>query len=309
MAVESPKPWFVSTEASLGSAQPAPPNEDEAAPLRVPTGVPDFDYLTGGLPSGSIVLLLGEAGAGHQEFALTSAVHLMLHYDDPRLHQFFLGGAQGPFVYPRGVVYVSVSRSKEQVLREVQASFEKSYHQVLVKHLTFHDLSQSYFSDSVVPAGWAQVGGSLLSALPGASPARAPPLQAVADAMESDGASNLVIVDSLTDLVVRRSVDLEELLTLVKGLRRRAKSWNGIVYLLLSKGVAPAATEQALMDSADGVLTFTWSTSPTHSTRQRTMLIERFMPVLARVPHEHQGRFVIRVSAVNGLVTTQYERI
>jgi hypothetical protein len=118
-----------------------------------------------------------------------------------------------------------------------------------------------------------------------------------------------VIVDSLTDLVVRRSVDLEELLTLVKGLRRRAKSWNGIVYLLLSKGVAPAATEQALMDSADGVLTFTWSTSPTHSTRQRTMLIERFMPVLARVPHEHQGRFVIRVSAVNGLVTTQYERI
>jgi hypothetical protein len=118
-----------------------------------------------------------------------------------------------------------------------------------------------------------------------------------------------VIVDSLTDLVVRRGIDSEELLTLVKGLRRRAKSWNGVVYLLLSKGVAPSAVEQALIDSVDGVLSFNWTTSPLHSHRQRTMLIEKFMPVLARVPHEHQGRFVIRVSKVNGLVTTQYERV
>jgi len=39
------------------------------------------------------------------------------------------------------------------------------------------------------------------------------------------------------------------------------------------------------------------------------MLVERFMPVLARIPHEQQSRFVIRVSAINGLVTTQYERV
>lgn len=309
MAVESPKPWFASPRSSLGEVNPAEAEDAVELPTRVPTGVPDFDYLTGGLPSGSVVLLMGEAGAGHQEFALTSAVHLMLHFDDPRLHQFFLGGAQGPFVYPRGVLYVSVTRSKEQVLAEVQASFEKSYHRVLLNHLTFRDLSPAYFSDSVVPTGWAQVGGSLLSTLPVQGRGPGTPLQAVAEAVESDGSSNLVIVDSLTDLVVRRSVDLEELLTLVKGLRRRAKAWGGIVYLLLSKGVAPAATEQALMDSTDGVLTFTWSTSATHSHRQRTMLIERFMPVLSRVPHEQQGRFVIRVSALNGLVTTQYERI
>jgi hypothetical protein len=118
-----------------------------------------------------------------------------------------------------------------------------------------------------------------------------------------------VIVDSLTDLLVRKNLDTEAILTLVKGLRRRAKEWGGVIYLLLSRGVAPAATEQALADSVDGVLSFTWTTHPLRSSRQRTMLIEKFMPVLSHVPHEHQGRFVIRVSSLTGLVTTQYERI
>ena len=280
-----------------------------AGRARVPTGVPDFDHLTGGIPAGSVVLLTGEAGSGHQEFALTSAVHLMLHYDDPELHQFFLGSAKGPFRYPRGVVYVSVSRSRDQLMREVEGSFEPTYHQVLLRHLKFHDLSPAYFADSVVPSTWAAVTTSLLSGTAAPAGGSGGPLRGIADALEADAEGNLVIVDSLTDLVVRRGTDLDELTTLVKGLRRRAKDWNGVVYLLLSKGVAPPSLEQALIDSVDGVLSFSWSTSALYSHRQRQMLIEKFMPVLAHVPHEHQGRFVIRVSAVNGLVTTQYERI
>ena len=276
----------------------------------MPTGVPDFDHLTGGLPVGSVVLLVGEAGAGHQEFAVTSSVHTMFHYDDPELHQFYLGTTRGPFVYPKGVTYVSFSRREEQVLDEVSGAFEPSYRDVLLKHLTFHDLSPAYFADSLVPPSWSALSSPLLSSLAGRSSSSATgPLAALAGALESDGMDSLVIIDSLTDLLVRRGVDPEELLTLVKGLRRRAKSWGGVVYLLLSRGVAPAATEQALYDSVDGVLSFTWSTSATHSHRQRTMLIEKFMPVLTRVPQEHQGRFVIRISAVNGLVTTQYERV
>jgi len=305
MAVEAPRPWF----APLAVARSTPPAE----PLeldRVPTGVPDFDHLSGGLPAGSIVLLAGEAGAGHQEFALTSAVHMMLHYDDPALHQFYLGRTRGPFVYPKGVAYVSVSRRRDQVLQEVAGAFDATYREVLLRHLSFRDLSPTYFADSVVPSAWSSVTTPLLAGA-AASSGVAPggPLSALADALEAEGPSNLVVVDSLTDLLVRRGVDVEELLTLVKGLRRRAKEWGGLVYLLLSRGVAPLATEQALYDSVDGVLSFTWTTSPFHSFRQRTMLIEKFMPVLSRIPQEQQGRFIIRVSAVNGLVTTQYERI
>jgi len=305
MSMHAPRPWF---------APLVPPRTTEAAPIedlpRVPTGVPDFDHLSGGLPAGSVVLLVGEAGAGHQEFAVTSAVHLMFHYDDPELHRFYLGTTRGPFVYPTGVTYVSVSRMKEQVLQEVAGAFEPTYRDVLLRHLNFHDLSPSYFAESVVPSSWSSLASPLLAGAAARPRDQASgPLAALADALETDGASNLVIVDSLTDLLVRRGVDPEELLTLVKGLRRRAKTWGGIVYLLLSRGVAPAATEQALYDSVDGVLSFSWTTSPLHSARHRSMLIEKFMPVLTRVPQEQQGRFVIQVSVLNGLVTTQYERI
>jgi KaiC/GvpD/RAD55 family RecA-like ATPase len=273
----------------------------------MPTAVPDFDFMTGGIPAGSVVLLFGEAGAGHHEFALTSAVHLMLHQEDPVSYDLFLANARGPFVYPARVVYVCATRSREQVLHEVRGSFETTYHDVLDRHLVFHDLSPSYFADSVVPSSWAAVPNRLLEER--APEASGDPLAGIAQAVEADGPGNLVIVDSLTDLLVRRGIESESLLTLVKGLRRRAKAWGGVVYLLLSKGVAPEATEQALIDSVDGVLSFRWTTSPRHSFRQRAMIIEKFMSVLSRMPAEHHGRFVIRVSAVNGLVTTQYERI
>ncbi len=104
-------------------------------------------------------------------------------------------------------------------------------------------------------------------------------------------------------------MEAADVLSLLKGLRRRAKEWGGIVYVILSEGVAPPSVEQAVIDSVDGVLHFHWISSPTQSHRQRAMLIEKFMPLLARLPSEHQGRFVIRVSGKNGLVTTQYERI
>lgn len=294
------------------SLPPSRPSVLAPTDARIPTGVGDFDSVAGGIPVGSVVLLVGEAGAGHQEFALTSATHLMFSYDADRLHRFYIGAMRENFVYPAGVAYVSLTRSREQVVREVEISFEPTHSRSFVRHLTFHDLSPVYFSDTVVPRGWAKGSEGLLASLEGDGPPPPPTggiLEAIVAAVEADGNGNAVILDSLTDLLVRRSTDPEAVLALVKGLRRRAKEWGGVVYLLLSRGVAPAATEQALADSVDGVLSFSWTGNPLRSARQRTMLIEKFMPVLAHVPHEQQGRFVIRVSALSGLVTTQYERI
>ena len=304
MAAGSPRPFFIpvrpAPRASAGAPAPAP---------RIPTGVPDFDFLTGGLPAGSVVLLLGEAGAGHQEFALTSAVHLMLHYDEPDLHQFYLGSAKGPFVYPEGIAIVSISRSKEQLIGELRESFQGTYPTVLLRHLVFHDLSATYFRDSVVPEAWASLPGPLLGRSPGPEGTRDGPVRALANALDACGERNVVVVDSLTDLLVRGGVEPNDLLTLLKGLRRRAKEWGGLVYLLLSAGVVPPPVEQAVIDSVDGVLRFRWSASASSSHRNRAMVIEKFMPVLARLPAEHHGTFVIRVQPASGLVTTQYERV
>ncbi len=304
MSAQSPRPFVVPLRST---ARPAP---DAAERLpRIPTGVPDFDYLTGGLPAGSVVLLLGEAGAGHQEFALTSAVHLMLYYDEPELHRFYMGSAKGPFVYPQGVAIVSVSRSKEQVLSEVRESFHGIYPDVLLRHLAFHDLSPTYFRDSVVPTAWSSLPGPILGHAGGPDATADGPVRALASALDESGPQNVVIVDSLTDLLVRDGIEPNDLLTLLKGLRRRAKEWGGLIYLILSEGVAAPALEHAVIDSVDGVLHFRWAASPNYSHRARAMLIEKFMPVLSRLPAEHHGTFVIRINANNGLVTTQYERV
>jgi KaiC/GvpD/RAD55 family RecA-like ATPase len=306
MATESPRPFLL----PLGTVRPALQVPVVPRAARVPTGVPDFDYLTGGLPAGSVVLLFGAAGAGHQEFALTSAVHLMGRIEDPRNHPVHLGPAKGPFEFPESVVYLSTSRSRDQILTEIRGAFDGSYPVVFERHLRFQDLSPSYFADTLVPTSWSSVPSRLLSGAPAAiSIPSDGPLRAVADAIDGVDPRQLVIFDSLTDLLVRRGIEPADLLALVKGLRRHAKEWGGLVYLVLSEGVAPPAVEQAVLDSVDGVLHFSWVTSLSHSRRQRAMLIEKFLPVLARLPPEYMGRFVIQVSARSGLVTTQYERI
>jgi len=305
VALESPRPFFV------GSGAPAVPGAGSAASglQRVPTGVPDFDYLTGGVPAGSVILLLGEPGAGHPEFALTSAVHLMQYREEPAQHRIYLGTAAGPFVYPEGILYVSLTRSQEQILDEARAAFDATYPEVLLRHITFRDLSSAYFADTVVPPAWAAVPSPLLGGGPRLAAADAGPLAALANALEPDGQANLIIVDSLTDLLVRRGIEPADLVTLVKGLRRRAKEWKGLVYLLLSQGVAAPAAEEAIIDSVDAVFAFRWTTAPNRTHRQRVLLIEKSMPVLAHLAEEYQGRFVIRVHHLTGLVTTQHERI
>ncbi|MCI4334936.1 MAG: hypothetical protein L3K04_04850 [Thermoplasmata archaeon] len=285
------------------------PSVSAATDPRIPTGIADFDQMSGGFPAGSVVLLLGETGAGHQEFALTSATHLMFHYDEQQLHRFYLAIDRENYVFPRAVGYVSLTRSREQVLQEVSGSFDPLYRTVLERHLLFHDLSASYFADTIVPPSWSAGPGGLLASVRAGAASNQGVLAALAASVEESGPDNVLVVDSLTDLIVRRGIEVADLLTLIKGMRRRAKTWGGVVYLLLSHGVGTADTEQALADSADAVLSFSWNQNPLRSSRQRSLTVAKSMPVLAHVPHEHQGRFVIRISSLTGLVTTQYERI
>ena len=77
----------------------------------------------------------------------------------------------------------------------------------------------------------------------------------------------------------------------------------------LGKELTNLGARRIVVDSVDGVLHFSWVASPSQSHRQRAMVIEKFMPILARLPPEYHGRFMIRVNVASGLVTTQYERV
>ncbi len=273
---------------------------------RIPSGVSDFDAITGGLPPGSVLLLLGEPGAGHSEFALSSAAQLMRAFDHGRAPRFQMGASRAPLILPRQVSYLSFTRSREQLLSEVADAFPREYYETLSSHLDFADLSEAYFADSVVPSHWTGGHRSLLEDSP---PSPDGVLPVLASALEGRSQQSLVIVDSLSDLLVRTSQRPDEILTLVKGLRRTAKNWGGLIYLLLARNVTEPRLEQAFMDSVDAVLGFLWIHSASRSARSRAMIIEKSMPLLSHVPSQFQGRFVLRVNQLDGLVTTQYERI
>ncbi|MCL4324353.1 MAG: hypothetical protein M1144_02680 [Candidatus Thermoplasmatota archaeon] len=251
---------------------------------------------------------MGEAGSGHNEFSLTSASRITYAIDEPveGSSGFHMGAHHDIPLFPNQVTYVSFTRSREETMAEIRHTFPPYYPLLLSKHLNYIDLSGAYFADSIVPPEWSR---SKRSILDGNNSTNESILSTMARELESRAKNSLVIIESLSDLLARSTVNKEDVVTLVKGLRRRAKDWRGLIYILLARNVAEHWIEEALKDSVDGVLSFGWVQNPHKSARLRAMWIEKSMPLLAHVPPERQGRFIINVSGSSGLVTTQYERI
>src|SRR5438309_2050858 len=127
--------------------------------------------------------------------------------------------------------------------------------------------------------------------------------------LDENARDSMVVIDSITDLAVSEVVEMRDLVTTIKGLQRAAKRWNGLIYLMLTRGILERRHEQLLMDSTDGCLVFEWRTSPRSSTRQRYMYLEKFTGVLPHLPRDKIARFPTMVSSNNGLVVVFMERI
>ena len=110
-----------------------------------PTGIESFDaILDGGLPSGSLILLLGEIGAGDFEFGITTMARSLI-------------SGKGESVRNK-VCYISLTRGKEDFLKEIAFSFP-AYFKILDNSLSkglleFKDFSEAYFARSFVPRTW-----------------------------------------------------------------------------------------------------------------------------------------------------------
>lgn len=279
--------------------------EDEFAVKRIPTGVSDFDTIVkGGLPAGSLVLLLGDVGAGQQEYAYTSIAKIAIVSKYPHTRRYYLGSACDDGLLPRKMCYVSFTRSKEDILNEVASSFNPQYVEAMRRMTLFKDFSGDYFKRTVVPPSWThhededlfvRRGGGLLEKL--------------VSFLDENAQDAVVVIDSITDLVESDDVDIKDLIATVKGLHRASKRWKGIVYLLLTQGIMERRYQQMLMDSVDGVLTFMWKNYFSSSKRQRYMYVEKFMSVLPHLDRERIARFPTMVTSSQGLTIVYMERI
>jgi archaellum biogenesis ATPase FlaH len=154
----------------------------------------------------------------------------------------------------------------------------------------------------VVPASWTQEED--VFDLPATNI-----LEELVTFLDENAHDSMVVIDSLTDLAISDLVEVKDLVTTIKGMQRAAKRWNGLVYLLLTRGILERRQEQLLMDSTDGCLVFEWRSSPRSSNRQRYMYLEKFTGVLPHLPRDKIARFPTMVSANNGLVVVYMERI
>ena len=282
---------------------------------RYSTGVVTFDsVLKGGVPVGSLILMLTDEGAGALEFAFTSAAKLSLVKDKPDMKQFTFGDFYSHMQFPERVTYVSISRAHQDVLLEIYASFDPSLAESFERHVRFMDFSSAYFKGSRVPSHWIErpddlsgKGDKVIYKVHASDVDRKGTF--LIDVVEDSAKGGIVYIDSLTDLIINHRLDNKEMMMILKGLRRVLHNWKGIVFFILHKGVFPPMEEAQFRDCFDAVMNFEWVKSPRSSKRQRYMHFEKFGSVMPQLDREDIVRFATEVSYASGFVVVNTERI
>ena len=257
----------------------------------MPFGIRRLDTtIGGGAPPGSVVLLSGDAGAGAREFMYTSAVMNGLADGDPELFDLYYGGLDDRATPPQEVHYVSFTSEARQVEREMTLAMDEEIVQESLENVEFHDLSPEFFRLSPVPREWYAARTQSVSEL-GQSQDRKGVPEALGDKLTQHGASNVVVIDSLADLVGASNTDLafNDIPVLLKGLSRAAHEWGGLILAHVNNETLDAQQHGQLVDAADGTLLFEWESGG--STRARTMIVKQFRGVLSRIEDENIVRF------------------
>jgi KaiC/GvpD/RAD55 family RecA-like ATPase len=258
---------------------------------RFPFGIKRLDaIIDGGAPPGSVVLLAGDAGAGAREFLYTCAVINGLADTDPDQFQLNYGQIEEGSSIPDEIHFVSFTASPAEVQRELKQVIDPEVVTPSLDAITFADLSATYFQLSQVPHSWYAGESQQLQDL-GQRDDRRDSLEALGDYLDEHARGNLVLIDSLSDLgaLAGDRMTWSDIAMVLKGLRRAARNWNGLILLLLDKEGVPPADFGQLMGSADGTFVFEWAAGGNEL--DRTMVVKEFRGVLPEIEEEDIVRF------------------
>jgi KaiC/GvpD/RAD55 family RecA-like ATPase len=284
---------------------------------KIPSGISTLDtIIRGGIPSGSFVLLLSDVGAGGIEFAVSSAVMLSRVKSEPELYRAVKEqieralGKEEYFKVPESVCYISFTHSKRDTIHEISLSFPDSFVKVIRDNLVFKDFSSLYYRGSITPSSWIAEKEELdLSTLKSGG-GKMGLLEELITFLDTQAPNNLVIIDSLTNLVRACSdtIRWQDLVSFLEGLQRVSKRWDGLIYGLLTSNIFERSKEEEIADCADGVIVFEWSHEGV-SQRQQTMYVKKFRGLMPHIEKENIIRFDTTVTSTDGFVVTTVRRI
>ena len=258
---------------------------------RIPFGVSHLDrVIGGGAPSGTVVLLVGEPGAGAREFMYTSATMNAVARADRELFELHYGDLHENASVPPEVHYLSFTDDEENLRREMAYVLDEDLVSEAADRITVRDFSPEYFQLSPVPREWYLGETTRLQDL-GGREERSEVLTALGHHLNAHAAENLVVIDSITDLVagISDEMDWNDIAMLIRGLGKAAHRWDGLVLAYASRETLERTELGHLMDAADGTLQFEWESGG--SKRARTMVVQEFRGVLSQIERENIVRF------------------
>ncbi len=274
---------------------------------RIATGIRSLDFLIkGGFPSGSLVVVLGELGAGNVEFAYTSMIMSML--EQKKHHNTPTASDDINYEYLNKICYLSITRSKEDILNEIAFGFSKEISNELREKIVFKDFSKEFFLKSFVPLSWISEKTSFEELSEPVSDTNL--LIDIVGYIEKNALSSLVIIDSMTSLAqyCEEFMKWNELLFFMRALQKAAKQWNGIVYAILNKHVFEKRKEESIIECADGVLVFDWVETGV-AQRQQNMYIKKFGGLLQTLEKDNIANFEVKIMPFTGFQITNVKQI
>lgn len=258
---------------------------------RIPFGVKQLDsIINGGAPTGSVVVLSGQAGAGSREFMHTSAIINGMAEVDAELFDLYYGDPAEKAILPEEVHYLSLTASEGQLADEMRLAMDDEVLDTGLAGITFHDMSERYFHMSPVPREWYAAETPNIKDLR-ARHERDDLLGALGSRLSQIAPNNLVVIDSLSDLVAAMGEDIDwaDITFLVSGIQKAAHQWGGLILLHLNHETLSAERTGQLSEAAHGTMEFSWESGG--STRARTLVVKQFRGVLSQIEEENIVQF------------------
>jgi len=265
-----------------------------------PTGIQSLDpVLQGGLPSGSLVLLLGEIGAGEFEFAISSIARLL---NRPK--------QDTGKIFPDKLCYISFTRGKDDVMKEVAFSFPEFY-EIIRDRMEFKDFSEAFFAKSFIPVTWRSSSRTELtfdSLKWGEEEENL--VVALIDYLDKNAKGSVVIIDSLTVLAQHclERMEWRDLILFLRGLQKASKKWDGLIYAILTEGIFEKCQQEEIQDCMDGVMIFEWDKQGI-SQRQRIMYMKKFRGLLPVLDQDNIVNFETQISSQKGFEVSNIKRV
>jgi KaiC/GvpD/RAD55 family RecA-like ATPase len=261
--------------------------------VRIPFGIRQLDTtIDGGAPPGSVVLASGEAGAGAREFCQTSPIVTGLAKNDPELFDLYYGDLPANAALPDAVHYISFTAGEQQFRDEAAQAFDEEVLAGALPAVEFHDLSTSYFHVSPVPRSWYAERAPSIKEMRTRNE-RDDLMSVLGDILNENAAGNLVVIDSLSDLVgaigERAELEWADIAYLIQGLTKAASAWDCLIVAHVNFQTITDTQHGQLVDAATGTLQFEWESGG--STRARTMVVKQFRGVLSQLEDENIVRF------------------